>query len=365
MAPALGRGMLFRQLFDPETSTYTYLFADPSTGEAAIIDPVREQAARDIALVEELGLRLVYTLETHVHADHVTGSGALRAETGATAVVGEGAGVGCADVRARDGDELALGKLRIRVISTPGHTSGCVSYLVGDRVFTGDALLIRGTGRTDFQSGSAETLYDSITEKLFTLPPETLVYPGHDYKGRTVSTIGEEMRFNPRLAGRTKQQFVAIMDALGLPPPKRIAEAVPANQACGHAERRAHGGPSDLEPPEQHHHHFVQRTHAVRVGDIYEVDARWTREHARRMGVRIIDVRSPDEFESGHVEGSELVPLDRLSYDAVRWDRRRPIVTICRSGARSARAALVLAELGFCCVASARGGILALQERAS
>ena len=334
--------MLFRQLFDPETSTYTYLLADEKTRQAVIIDPVVEQTSRDLSLLDELGLRLVYMLETHVHADHVTGSGALRDATGAKTVVSRAAGVACADVPVNDGDRLQVGDIEIRVLSTPGHTDGCVSYLAADRVFTGDALPIRGTGRTDFQSGSAERLYHSITEKLFTLPSETLVFPGHDYKGRTVSTIGEELRFNPRLAGKSKEQFVRIMAELKLVPPKKIAESVPANLLCG----------SD----------FLRRSSATLAGDIYEVDPKWTRDQASKSGARLIDVRTPEEFEGGHLTEAELIPVDDLARGAEAWDRRRPIVTVCRSGIRSARAARVLRELGFTAVASMRGGMLALQE---
>ena len=224
--------MIFRQLFDAETSTFTYLVADPVTRQAALIDPVLEQVDRDLALIGELGLCLSRVLETHVHADHVTGASSLRERTGAITVAGNKAAP-CADLHVKHGDVVALGALEIKVLATPGHTDDSVSYLVGDRVFSGDALLIRGTGRTDFQNGSAEALYDSITGVLFALPDPTRVYPAHDYRGHTVSTIGEEKRSNPRLAGKDKAAFVATMNALHLPPPKRLQEAVPANQACG------------------------------------------------------------------------------------------------------------------------------------
>ena len=338
-------GMLFRQLFDPETSTYTYLLADQRTRQAAIIDPVVEQTARDLQLLRELNLDLVLTLETHVHADHVTGSGALRDATGAKTAVSAAAGVPCADLHLFDGDELELGRHRIRVLSTPGHTDGCLSYLVDDRVFTGDALLIRGTGRTDFQSGSAAELYDSITEKLFALPDETYVYPGHDYRGRSVSTIGEEKRFNPRLAGKTKDEFIGIMRDLNLAPPKKIVEAVPANLVCGGE--------------------FLRRAGARPAGDVHEVDPFWTCDQAKQVGARIVDVRSPEEFATGHLDGAELVPLDHLSLRAPEWDRKTPLVMVCRSGVRSARAARSLKDLGFHSVASMKGGMLALEEQRS
>lgn len=228
--------MLLRQLFDNETSTYTYILADEETREAVIIDPVRGQLERDLELLRELDLKLLYALDTHVHADHVTALGALRDATGCQTVVSGKAGVSCHDIAVEDGSVIRFGKHALEVRETPGHTDGCVSYVTDDAsmVFTGDALLIRGTGRTDFQQGSAEKLYRSVTEKLFTLPDETLVYPGHDYKGRMVSTIGEEKRLNPRLGGgKTLAEFRAIMDELHLPKPRMIDVALPANLACG------------------------------------------------------------------------------------------------------------------------------------
>ncbi len=226
--------MIVRQLFDPDTSTYTYIVADPATREAAIIDSVKSQVERDIQVMEEMGVKPRYALETHVHADHVTGAGELRERLGVKVGVHKDGGAECADLQLDDGDEIRLGDSVIRVLHTPGHTNGDVSYLIDGAVFTGDALLIRGCGRTDFQQGDAGRLYDSITGKLFTLPDETLVYPGHDYRGLTVSTIGEEKRFNPRLGnGRDKESFVALMNALDLDPPRYIDVAVPGNLRCG------------------------------------------------------------------------------------------------------------------------------------
>jgi sulfur dioxygenase len=224
--------MIFRQLFDPESSTYTYLIADPATRQAALIDPVLEQNERELTLVKELGLTVTHVLETHVHADHVTAAGRLREQTGCRAVAGMG-GASCADLHVRHGDVVRVGGITIEVLATPGHTDDSLSYRVGDRVFTGDALLVRGTGRTDFQNGDPGQLYDSITQVLFTLPDETRVYPGHDYKGRTMTTIGEEKRFNPRLAGKDRAAFIQLMESLHLPPPKKLDVAVPANRACG------------------------------------------------------------------------------------------------------------------------------------
>jgi sulfur dioxygenase len=226
--------VIFHQLFEPETSTFTYLLADPDTHEALLIDPVLEEVERYVALLAELGLTLLYTVETHVHADHVTAGGALRERLGSRSVVHADGGAACADRLVRDGDVVAVGSVRLEVRETPGHTDGCVSYVMGDRVFTGDALLIGGCGRTDFQGGDAGKLYDSLHRQIFSLPPETLVYPGHDYKGRTVSTVGEELANNARLgAGRTRAAFVELMADLKLAYPKQIDRAVPANLACG------------------------------------------------------------------------------------------------------------------------------------
>jgi sulfur dioxygenase len=232
--------MIFRQLFDAATSTYTYLLADPDTGEAVIIDPVREQADRDEQLVRQLGLDLKYTLDTHVHADHVTASSGLRDRFGAQTVVSARGGAACADLKVDDGSRVTFGRYTVEVLATPGHTSGCVTYVVrdGDRVlaFTGDALLIRGCGRTDFQQGDARTLYRSVHGKIFALPDDALLYPGHDYRGYTVSTVGEEKRFNPRLnLGVSEDAFVDIMGALKLANPRQMDVAVPANLACGDA----------------------------------------------------------------------------------------------------------------------------------
>ncbi|MBK7400613.1 MAG: MBL fold metallo-hydrolase [Myxococcales bacterium] len=224
--------LLFRQLFDRESSTYTYLLADTETGDAALVDPVLEQHTRDLALLDELGLRLRFVLETHVHADHVTAAGLLRERTGARTVA-SARGAPCADQHVGHGEVLRLGAHTITALATPGHTDDSLSYAIDGMVFTGDALLVRGTGRTDFQNGDPRALYRSIHEVLLRLPDDTVVYPGHDYKGFTSSTIGEERRHNPRVAGKTEEEFVALLNGLDLPPPKRLAEAVPRNRACG------------------------------------------------------------------------------------------------------------------------------------
>jgi sulfur dioxygenase len=226
--------MIFRQLFDKESSTYTYLLGDETSRKAALIDPVVEHVERDLCLLSELGLELTVILDTHVHADHVTGAGTLRTRTGAKTHFSARGGPACADVLLNDGDVVQVGSLVIRGLATPGHTDSCMSYAVGDRVFTGDALLVRGCGRTDFQEGDASMLWSSVHEKLFTLPDATYVYPAHDYRGQTCSTIGEEKKWNPRLGGSaTAGSFVELMGALHLPPPAKINEAVPANLACG------------------------------------------------------------------------------------------------------------------------------------
>ncbi|ELR99356.1 MBL fold metallo-hydrolase [Gloeocapsa sp. PCC 73106] len=226
--------MLFRQLFDQESSTYTYLIASQQTQFAILVDPVLEQVARDVKLLTELGLKLNFSLETHVHADHVTGTSKLRSLTNCHGVVPEKAQVQCADRQIKNGETLMIGEVSIKAIATPGHTDSHMTYLVGkDRLLTGDCLLIRGCGRTDFQSGDPGVLFDSITQKLFTFPDTTLVYPGHDYRGQTVSTIGEEKAFNPRLVNQTRESFINLMNNLNLPEPQKMSEAVPANRNCG------------------------------------------------------------------------------------------------------------------------------------
>ena len=234
--------MIFRQLFEPDTCTYTYLLGCERTRRAVLIDPVASEAEAYTQLLKELDLRLVYTLETHVHADHITAAAILRETLGSKSVVHRDAGAMCADLLVTDGVPLQVGDLEFRVLHTPGHTNGCLSFAMADRVFTGDALFIGGCGRTDFQQGDAGRLYDSIHRKLFTLPPDTLVYPGHDYAGNTVSTIGQELRKNPRLGGgKTREEFIEIMQGLDLPYPKHIDAALPANQACGRAPVARHG----------------------------------------------------------------------------------------------------------------------------
>lgn len=344
--------ILFRQLFEAETSTYTYLLGDPVSREAVLIDPVRETLERDLELLRELDLKLVHTLETHVHADHVTASGLLRERVGSRSVVSAKGGAPCADVLVGEGDKVFFGDRWLEVRETPGHTDGCVSYLLDDRsrVFTGDALLIRGTGRTDFQQGDPRRLYASITTKLFTLPDDTRVFPGHDYRGMTSSTIGEEKAHNRRLGGgRGVDEFVAIMQGLRLADPKKIAEAVPANLACGIVRApRVDGEPE----PDARAEWPVVRTEQ----GVPEIESAWLAEH---RDIRLVDVRELQEWNEGHIEGAELVPLATLTSNSNDWPRDQPIAVVCRSGARSGRAALQLENAGFTRVASLRGGVLA------
>jgi glyoxylase-like metal-dependent hydrolase (beta-lactamase superfamily II) len=226
--------MIFRQLFEPDSSTYTYLLGCPETGAALLVDPVLETAERDLDAVKELGLTLAWTVETHVHADHVTAAARLKALSGCRIAYPDGEEIEGADLRLNELTPLAAGTVALKPLFTPGHTDNHHCYLAGGHVFTGDALLIDGCGRTDFQGGCAATLYRSVRNKLFTLPDEIQVYPGHDYRGRKASSIGAERRSNARLGGgRSQAEFVALMAALGLPYPKKIDVAVPANRRCG------------------------------------------------------------------------------------------------------------------------------------
>jgi glyoxylase-like metal-dependent hydrolase (beta-lactamase superfamily II)/rhodanese-related sulfurtransferase len=342
--------MLFRQLFDARSSTYTYLLADRATGDAVLIDPVYEQAARDAALVRELDLKLIATLETHVHADHVTAASRLKAMCGSKTIVSERSGAEGADRYVRAGDVIEVGGLKLEVRETPGHTSGCVSYVSSDRafVFTGDALLIRAAGRTDFQEGDARTLYRAVHEQLFSLPDSCVVCPAHDYQGRSTSSIGEERRLNPRLGGeRSEGDFIGYMANLGLPHPKQIDVALPANKQMG----RHQGAP---EPPPAGEWGAAVRTFA----GVLEVAPEWVHEHRRELTV--IDVREPSEWsgELGHIEGAELLPIGELRARLDSLPRDRPIVAVCRSGGRSAQATLILESAGFQRVANIEGGMI-------
>jgi sulfur dioxygenase len=337
--------VIFRQLFDLQSSTYTYLLADPGSREAVLIDTVFEQARRDQALI---GLKLLWTLETHVHADHVTGAWLHKQRLGSRIAVAATSGAEGADRMLSHGDRIEFGGSALEVRATPGHTNGCLTYLAGDRslAFTGDALLIRGCGRTDFQQGSAPELFRSIHEQIFTLPDGCLIYPGHDYRGLTSSSVAEERQFNPRLGGQIlAQDFAGYMEHLGLPHPKQIDVAVPANLRCGRPAQ-----PAPVEPD------WAPLT--FNFSGIWEVQPDWLEEHAGE--VQVIDVREPNEFDGalGHVPGARLVPLGSLAARAEELSKARPIVTVCRSGARSAQATVLLARAGFEKVANLAGGML-------
>ena len=225
--------MIFRQLFDKTSSTYTYLLAERKGGEALLIDPVLENTDQYVRLVDELDLQLVKAVDTHIHADHVTALGALRERTGCLTAMGAMTRAECVSVHFHEGEKLCVDNLHLDILYTPGHTDDSYSFLLPDRVFTGDTLLIRGTGRTDFQNGDPAAQYDSLFGRLLKLPENTLVYPAHDYEGRTSSTIGEELRFNPRLQVASRQAYIDQMNALSLDPPRLIDVAVPANRSCG------------------------------------------------------------------------------------------------------------------------------------
>ncbi len=345
--------MIFRQLFDPQSSTYTYLLADKDAGEAVLIDPVRDQLERDIELLAELGLRLRYVLDTHVHADHVTASGLLRQRLGAKTVVSRHGGAPCADLLVGDGDSIRFGAHSLEVRETPGHTSGCVTYVdhEGGAAFTGDTLLIRGCGRTDFQQGDAAQLYRSIHEKIFSLPDATRLYPGHDYRGRTMTTVGEEKAHNRRLGGgRSETEFVQLMAELKLQYPKKIDTALPANLACGLLPEDAMMA---AEPPPERGWAPITRT----AEGVPEITPAWVSEHGHE--VMLVDVREPHErtAELGFVGPSLNVPLARLDEAARAWTAETPVIAICRSGKRSGRAALALEARGFR-VASMVGGMV-------
>jgi sulfur dioxygenase len=353
--------MLFRQLFDPESSTYTYLLADPETHEALLIDPVKEQLDRDLTLLAELNLTLKYVLETHVHADHVTSSGLLREKTGARTVVSSAAGAACADVKADDGDAITVGKVTLVARHTPGHTDGCVTYVTAeeDMAFTGDTLLIRGCGRTDFQQGDPQKLYRSVRDKIFSLDDDALIYPGHDYKGRTVSSVGEEKAFNPRLGGgKSEAEFVDIMSNLKLAYPKKIQEAVPANLKCGAPENT----PDTDEVAAQRAMVEGPFAPAVRSATgVAEVTTTWVEETYASGAYRLVDVREPEELRSelGAIPGAENIPLADVVRALDAWPRHTRIVVVCRSGGRSGRAMEELERKGFAHVVSMKGGMLA------
>ena len=343
--------LIFRQLFDATSSTYTYLLG--SDGEAVLIDPVFENAPRDVALLRELGLRLVATLDTHVHADHVTGAWLMKLRCGSRILLSEAAGADNVDQALRHGDCVRFGSRSLDVRATPGHTSGCLTYVLDDQrmAFTGDSLLIRGCGRTDFQQGSPTLLYRSVQGQILSLPDDCLLYPAHDYRGITVTSVSEEKRFNPRLGGDVDEaDFAGYMNHLGLPHPKLMDIAVPANMRCGEPEDSA-SPPNDPS--------WAPLT--FRFSGVWEIEPLDLLERAE--GVQIIDVREPREFIDvlGHIRGARLLPLSQLMDRIGEIDKQGPVVAVCRSGARSAQATVLLKKAGFPKVANLAGGMLRWQ----
>ncbi len=354
--------MIFRQLFDDATWTYTYLIADPKTKEAVIIDPVNTQLDTYIQMLDENGLTLKYSLETHVHADHITAGGLLRQNTGAQTAVSGLCGADTADIQIQDGDifEFAEGET-IKVIATPGHTPGSISFLWRDRVFTGDALFISGCGRTDFQGGNPGDLYDAITQRLFTLPDDTLVYPGHDYQGRWVSNIKQERTNNPRLTGKSRDEFIDIMNNLNLPNPKLIDEAVPANRYCGLDPDECQDAVvrRELSAPKRNMGTAQDKVAAAKQ-QITEITVDTARQLIAEGNINVVDVREGNEYEAGHLDNAILLPRGVLEFKIsgvdTLTDKSGAILLYCRTGGRSALAAQTLQELGYSNVLSMAGG---------
>ncbi len=335
--------MIFRQLFDSVSGTYTYLLASRHGGEALIIDPVLERVDRYLQLVRELDLKLVKALDTHLHADHVTGLGALRDRTHCVTVMGEHTQADVVSMRVAEGDRIQIEGLSLDVLYTPGHTSDSYSFLLADRVFTGDTLLIRGTGRTDFQNGDPRAQYDSIFNKLLKLPDETMVYPAHDYKGDTVSTIGEERFFNPRLKVKANDEYVDLMNGLKLPNPKMMDVAVPANMHVGLRQQDV-----------------ANKGWALSAGEAIAL--------CGRSSIVMVDLRERSEREKhGIVPGSLHAPYADLAENvaaggmlhelAVATGKR--IVFYCAYGERSAMAVQAAQDAGVKSACHVEGGIAA------
>lgn len=344
--------LIFRQLFDPQSSTYTYLLADRDTRDAVLIDPVFEQVRRDRALIEELGLRLQATIETHVHADHVTGAWLHKQRSGSRIVVSAAGGAQGADRYVAEGDTVAFGTRHLTVRATPGHTSGCISLVLDDATmaFTGDCLLIRGTGRTDFQQGNASAMFRAVHDTLFALPDDCLLYPAHDYRGLTVTSVHEERQFNPRLGGElSEDDFNGYMRNLRLPHPKQIDVAVPANLQCGAVAQQSVQAQT-AEPA------WAPVTYTF--AGIWEINPQWLEENLG--AVQLIDVREPSEFYGplGRIPKARLISLGELADRATELDKDDPVVTVCRAGGRSAQATVILRQAGFDAVANLAGGML-------
>jgi glyoxylase-like metal-dependent hydrolase (beta-lactamase superfamily II)/rhodanese-related sulfurtransferase len=327
------------QLFDQDSSTLTYIVADAATREAAIIDPVLGQLDRDLGELERHGLTLRWILDTHVHADHETGANALKSVTGASSAVGAACESTGHDRMLVDGDVIDIGSTKIGVIATPGHTPGSMSFLVGGNVFTGDALLIEGCGRTDFQNGSSDGLYDSVTQRLFTLPASTVVWPGHDYRGRASSTIGHEKHRNPRFAGKDRDAFRSLMAGLNLAPPKHIDKAVPANRSGG----ALHAGEAVLPmiQPAQFASRFDPKRDAL------------------------VDLRDSADTQSEPFENAVCLSTTEIPKMQAIASSARTLYVLCRSGRRSLVATEALVKAGVTNVCNVTGGVLALNASRS
>jgi glyoxylase-like metal-dependent hydrolase (beta-lactamase superfamily II)/rhodanese-related sulfurtransferase len=333
--------MLFRQLFDSVSGTYTYLLASRRGGEALIIDPVIEKVQRYLQLIKELDLRLVKAVDTHLHADHITGLGALRDHTHCITVMGEMSKADVVSMRLADGDKLTIEGVALDAIYTPGHTDDSYSFLMSDRVFTGDTLLIRGTGRTDFQNGDARAQYESIFNRLLKLPDETLIYPAHDYKGETVSTIGEEKAFNPRLQVKSIEEYVALMASLNLPNPKMMDVAVPANMKVGFAQEA-----------------IAQRGWAVTAKAAIGL--------VGRPDIALVDLREkPERERSGVIPGSLHAPYPDLAANVqpggmlheLASATGKRLLFYCAFGERSAMAVQAAQDAGIASACHIHGGI--------
>jgi sulfur dioxygenase len=333
--------MIFRQLFDSVSGTYSYLLASRAGGEALIIDPVLEKVDRYLQLIGELNLRLVKAVDTHLHADHITGLGALRDRTHCITVMGENSKADVVSMRLAEGDKLTIEGVSMDVLYTPGHTDDSYSFLMGDRVFTGDTLLIRGTGRTDFQNGDARMQYESLFGKLLRLPDETLVFPAHDYKGDTVSTIGEEKRYNPRLQVKSIDDYVALMASLHLPNPKMMDVAVPSNMKIGLAQqeiaRRGWALSATQAIP------LVGRT------DIAFVDLRETSERAKHGSI-------PGALHAPYGDLPENIRADGMLRELARATDKR-IIFYCAFGERSAMAVQAAQDAGLMSALHVEGGL--------
>jgi glyoxylase-like metal-dependent hydrolase (beta-lactamase superfamily II)/rhodanese-related sulfurtransferase len=359
--------MIFKQLFDKTSCTFTYLLADIDSKEALFIDPVDSHIDDYLSLLEKHNLQLKYSFETHVHADHITASGLLRQMTGAKTAIGLHCRAGTADYQLEGNEVFNLGSSTIKTIATPGHTAGSMSFLWKDKLFTGDTLFIGGCGRTDFQNGNAGDLFDSVTKKIFTLPGETLVYPGHDYKGNFVSCVYQEKTSNPRLSGKTRDEFIEIMDNLNLPVPKLINEAVPANLYCGIDEEEAlQIADSNEFSQSNKDRRGVQGVINRAKQQIKQVDLATAKKMIQTGEVIILDVREKNEFELGFIENAIHIPRGEVKStieSLIPADSKdKSILIYCASGNRSALAGQIMQDIGFSNVTSLIGGYIAWKK---